>query len=360
MIVNFSFGSCANDQILYLKEGNLTYPYVQVGRGTYCGDMVFNDRLLTDVSIAKREFTMLDVIGRYTSIAKNIRVYSDLNHNMDAVYQGVIPNYWLSKNNQTFIESLGQVDGFEHKGMVRIGNDVWIGNDVTLLADITIGNGAVLAAGSVAATDIPPYAIYGGNPARLIRYRFSDEIISKLQKIAWWNFSTEKLIEIEEDMKGRVEDFVDKYYQQAVEEDDKINSLFEKNTVPIFLVFVDNETEWFTYINVISDFIESFSEGEAELIVAYSDADNPLLIEELNKLVKQLDEKIKIKVQKVNEKDERAAIKSCDYFILGRTVKNVQRSIYADMYSKRVISGCNRPIFLKKIISQVKKDSKKQ
>ena len=355
MIVNFNFDSCVKDEIMYIEEGKLTYPYLQVGRGTYCGDVVLNDRSPMNVRIAKREFTMLEVLGRYTSIAKNIRVYSDLNHNMDAVYQGIIQNYRLSENNQTLMELSGQVDGVEHKGMVRIGNDVWIGNDVTLIADITIGNGAVLAAGSVAATDIPPYAIYGGNPARLIRYRFSEEIISKLQKIAWWNFSTEKLIEIEEDMRGNVKDFVDKYYQQAVEEDDKINSLFEKNTVPIFLVFVDNETKWFTYVNVITEFIESFSEGKAELIVAYSDADNPLLIEELNKLVKQLDEKIKIKVKKVNEKDERAAIKSCDYFILGRTVKNVQRSIYADMYSKKVISGCNRPIFLKNIISQVKK-----
>lgn len=70
---------------------------------------------------------------------------------------------------------------------LQIGNDVWIGARTLLMEHITIGDGAVIAAGSVVTKDIPPYAIAGGVPARVIRYRFSEEEIRRLQKLAWWD-----------------------------------------------------------------------------------------------------------------------------------------------------------------------------
>lgn len=79
------------------------------------------------------------------------------------------------------------------KGEVHIGNDVWIGTQVLILSGVTIGDGAVIGAGSVVASDVQPYAIVAGNPARLIRYRFNPEIIKKLLALAWWNWSEEKV-----------------------------------------------------------------------------------------------------------------------------------------------------------------------
>jgi virginiamycin A acetyltransferase len=68
-----------------------------------------------------------------------------------------------------------------------IGNDVYIGLDVTILPAVTnIGNGAVIAAGSVVVKDVPPFAIVGGNPAQIIRYRFSQDTINEITKSAWW------------------------------------------------------------------------------------------------------------------------------------------------------------------------------
>lgn len=76
-----------------------------------------------------------------------------------------------------------------------IGNDVWIGANVIIPGGITIGHGAIIAAGSVVVKDVPDYAIVGGNPARIIRYRFPDEYIKRLVDLAWWDWPLEKIIE---------------------------------------------------------------------------------------------------------------------------------------------------------------------
>lgn len=74
-----------------------------------------------------------------------------------------------------------------------IGNDVWIAANVTILRGITIGDGAVIGANALVSKDIPPYAIVGGVPARIIKFRFSPEIITALLKLRWWQWSEQKL-----------------------------------------------------------------------------------------------------------------------------------------------------------------------
>ncbi len=73
-------------------------------------------------------------------------------------------------------------------GKINIGNDVWIGSNSIIMGGVTIGSGAVIEAGSVVKEDVPPYTIVGGNPARVIKKRFSDEMIEKLLEIRWWDF----------------------------------------------------------------------------------------------------------------------------------------------------------------------------
>lgn len=76
---------------------------------------------------------------------------------------------------------------------VKLGNDVWIGSGVMINGGICIGDGAVIGAGAVVTKDVPPYAIVGGVPAKVIKYRFSEDIISKLLEIQWWNLSDKEL-----------------------------------------------------------------------------------------------------------------------------------------------------------------------
>ena len=92
--------------------------------------------------------------------------------------------------------------GFEHefsstdKKNVDIGADVWIGARAIIMGGVSIGHGAIIGAGAVVTKDIPPYAIVGGVPAKLIRYRFESEVIEKLLLSEWWKFPEEKLKQI--------------------------------------------------------------------------------------------------------------------------------------------------------------------
>lgn len=76
---------------------------------------------------------------------------------------------------------------FKEYEPINIGNDVWVGANVVVVDGVTVGNGAIIAAGSVIVKDVPPYAIVGGNPAKLIRMRFSDDVIESLSELEWWN-----------------------------------------------------------------------------------------------------------------------------------------------------------------------------
>jgi phosphonate metabolism protein (transferase hexapeptide repeat family) len=93
---------------------------------------------------------------------------------------------------------------------VVVGNDVWIGHNVTVMGGVTIGNGAVIGSGAIVTKDIPPFAIAVGNPAKVIKYRFDEKIIEKLEEIKWWDWDYEK-IKSSIDEFNDIETFIEKY-----------------------------------------------------------------------------------------------------------------------------------------------------
>ena len=96
---------------------------------------------------------------------------------------------------------------WDNKGDIVIGNDVWIGYEAIVLSGVTIGDGAIIGTRAVVTKDVPPYTIVGGIPAKPIRKRFSDEVISKLLELQWWNWPENRIKEnIDVIQSGRIKD----------------------------------------------------------------------------------------------------------------------------------------------------------
>ena len=142
-------------------------------------------------------------IGRYSSIADQVMIIAGGEHQIDRVTSFAFIENWK-------IEPLYQDVGKKWKGNIHIGNDVWIGNRATILSGVRIGDGAVVAAGAIVVKDVPPYAIVGGNPAKLIRYRFGEDQICALSRIRWWDWPVEVVKERAADLVD-VPSFIEKY-----------------------------------------------------------------------------------------------------------------------------------------------------
>ena len=120
-------------------------------------------------------------IGKYCSIANNVFI-GGAEHPVDWV--GTSPVFYKGRDSVKLKLSEHQrpIDKITY-----IGNDVWIGYRASIKAGVKIGDGAVVGMGAVVTKDVPPYAIVGGNPAKIIRYRFSDKLINRLLECQWWN-----------------------------------------------------------------------------------------------------------------------------------------------------------------------------
>lgn len=166
-----------------------------LGRKTYIVEPY--SILSYDCRKANGELPMIKV-GNYSSIAKNCS-FILANHRIDLVTTSPSPT-------MTFSHGKGNTSGYS-KGDILIGNDVWIGANVTILDGVTIGDGAVIAAGSVVTKDVLPYRVVGGNPAKLIKLRFTKEQIDKLLTIKWWDKSEKELSNLHT---SDIDDFIQK------------------------------------------------------------------------------------------------------------------------------------------------------
>ena len=133
------------------------------------------------------------VIGSFCSIASGVTIFLGKEHRPDWV--STYPfNVMLKMKRGPWSESLNNLEGHPYtKGDVIIGNDVWIGSGATIISGVSIGDGAVIGARAVIAKSIPPYSVVVGNPGRLIKYRFSEAVISDLLRLKWWDLKDEDI-----------------------------------------------------------------------------------------------------------------------------------------------------------------------
>ena len=168
----------------YLKK----YVSLKVGKGAY---LPYNAEIKTAVEVGigtgiNGKIRILGGakvnIGKYCAIGSDVKIISS-NHDISKA------NLQAKFATEYFKQSLDLV-----KYEINIGHNVWIGDSVIILPNVTIGNGAVLGAGTIVTKDVPDFAVVAGIPAKVIKYRFSKNIIEELQKIEWWNWSEKKII----------------------------------------------------------------------------------------------------------------------------------------------------------------------
>lgn len=168
---------------IYVKP-TIKNPNIIVGNFTYIADSEFESHVshLYEWNDDKL------IIGKFCQIAKGVEfVMNGANHQMNAV--STFPFYTLSGWNMTAPTK----NDLPLKGDTIIGNDVWIGQNAVILPGVHIGDGAIVGANCVVGHNVEPYTIVVGNPARVIRKRFDDELIDILLKFKWWDKSIEKI-----------------------------------------------------------------------------------------------------------------------------------------------------------------------
>ncbi len=189
--------TCKDCFYIYENEGynreDIVYKGCWIGRYTYGYEGLL------------QEYPMASSIGRYSSINGTARIWN--NHPINYITTHPFLDYplfykWDSyESRRNNVNKYGKYYNnavFENSPLrdnreVVIGNDVWIGANVIILPGVKIGNGAIIAAGAVVTKDVEPYAIVGGVPAKLIKYRFKKEEINQLEEIKWWNWSIEEI-----------------------------------------------------------------------------------------------------------------------------------------------------------------------
>lgn len=165
-------------------------------RSTFEGNNVINKRTRFSGHIGYGSYIGCDSdinakIGRFCSIAGRVTVVNGFHPTCEFVsthpaFFSPLAQGGFTYSNESLFEEVKHIDS-EGRYAIEIGNDVWVGFGTTILAGVKIGDGAVIAAGAVVTKDVPPYAIVGGVPAKVIKYRFEQEDVDFLCEFKWWD-----------------------------------------------------------------------------------------------------------------------------------------------------------------------------
>lgn len=178
-------------ETIYLKHV-ITNPNITVEDFTMYNDFV-NDPTLFEKNNVLYHYPINDdklQIGKFCSIACGAKfLFNSANHTLSSLSTYPFPLFF----EEWGLEKKDVTNAWDNKGDIIIGNDVWIGYEAVVLAGVTIGDGAIVGTRAVVTKDVPSYTIVGGVPAKPIKKRFSEETISALLEIQWWNWSEERI-----------------------------------------------------------------------------------------------------------------------------------------------------------------------
>lgn len=171
------------DTVVHVKP-TIKNPNIIVGDFTYFSDVDFESHVTHHYDFYGDKL----IIGKFCQIASGVNfIMNGANHQMNAV--STFPFYIL----EGWEQDIPPLSEMPVKGDTVIGNDVWIGQDAAILPGVHIGDGAIIGVNSTVGSDIPPYTIAAGNPAKCIRKRFDDELIDLMLKFKWWDRGVDEI-----------------------------------------------------------------------------------------------------------------------------------------------------------------------
>lgn len=187
-------------ELIYPRHGDTQTVYLKnvvTSHGVVVGDYtIYNDPINDPCDFLKNNVLHhypinADrlVIGKFCSIACGAKfLMNGGNHTLSSLSTYPFPLF-----KEEWEHDMKPAESWDNRGDIVIGNDVWIGYEALVLAGVTIGDGAIVGARAVVTKDVPPYAIVGGLPARVIRQRFSAGTVAVLQALRWWDWPIEKI-----------------------------------------------------------------------------------------------------------------------------------------------------------------------
>ena len=177
-------------QVCFVKN-TVKNPAIVVGDYTYYDDPQDSEGFERNVLYHYPFLGDRLVIGKFCAIARGVKfIMNGANHKLSGV--STYPFQIFGNGWEKVMPGAGDLP---FKGDTTIGNDVWIGYEAVIMPGVTIGNGAIVSSRSVVVSDVAPYTIVGGNPAKPIRRRFEDADVARLNDLAWWDWPIEKVTE---------------------------------------------------------------------------------------------------------------------------------------------------------------------
>lgn len=176
-----------DESVTYIKPTLIGIKNIQVGEYTYYDGQNFTSRVTHHYDFLGDKL----IIGKFCQIGHNVEfIMNGANHQMNNV--STYPFYIF----KGWEQNPPKMNDLPFKGDTIVGNDVWIGQNAVILPGVHIDDGCIIGANSVVGSDIPPYSVVVGNPAKVLRKRFDDEMIKLLEKLEWWNLPINKIQKI--------------------------------------------------------------------------------------------------------------------------------------------------------------------
>lgn len=249
-------GADHDDADIFINEDNTRKHLISIGRKSYVSQ--------ANVDCGSTRCNIL--IGRYTSIAHRVTFELGLEHNYDEVSTYPFRDFdalcdFLDDDINHYYEC--------NSYQIIIGNDVRISEGVRISGGVHIGNGAVIGMGAVVTSDVPPYSVVAGNPAKVVKYRFDEDTIAKLEEIKWWNWD-ESAIESARREMSESGYFAEKYYQglkiPRTDFTDVMDSMIKAGG-QIFYYVLDYDGPKPFWDKVIYSFEKAFSHNDNQMLI---------------------------------------------------------------------------------------------